>query len=143
MVNYSSDAEMVKVDHDIEQWLGDRADFSDIRELVTTRINEIVKKSGCWEALAAAGALVSSGEMVDKGKLDNPSDLEDIENTWVREILYFDNLGACEPGDPLYGKAKKLRAERTRMLCELTFRVNADAADEAETIFKIGGLQRG
>ena len=128
MANYSTDTEMAKVDSDIEQWLGGREDYSDIRDIVTARINSHIKKQGWWEVLDTLG-VISEG-MVDKTKILNPGDLEDLENTWVREILYFDN--ALAPEDLTARKARELRRERLRLLKELRIVPDKDADGVAD-----------
>jgi len=139
MANYSTDAEMAKVDSDILQWLGSRGNYSDIRDIVTARINAHIRKQGWWDVLDALG-VVSDG-MVDKTKLLNPEDLEDIENTWVREILYFDNI--ISPGGTTAEKARELRKERLRLLKELRIvpDANADGVADADPV-KITKLYR-
>jgi hypothetical protein len=128
MANYSSDSEMAKVDSDIMQWLGDRSDYSDIRDMVTARINSHIKKQNWWEVLDSLG-VVSEG-MVDKTKILNTGDLEDLENTWVREILYFDN--ALAPEDLTAQKARELRKERLRLLKGLRIVPDKDADGVAD-----------
>jgi hypothetical protein len=139
MANYSTDAEMAKIDSDIMQWLGGRSDYSDIRDIVTARINAHIRKQGWWEVLESLG--IVSGGMVDKTKLLNPADLEDLENTWVREILHFDN--ALSPGDLVAEKARELRKERLRLLKELRIipDKNADGVADADPV-KISKLYR-
>lgn len=139
MANYSTDAEMAKVDCDILQWLGERSDYSDIRDVVTARINTHIKKQGWWQTLEALGVI--SDDMIDKTKVINPGDLEDLENTWVREILYFDN--ALSSDDLTANKARELRRERLRLLKELRIvpDTDADGVPDADTI-KITKLHR-
>jgi hypothetical protein len=139
MANYSTDAEMAKVDSDILQWLGSREDYSDIRDIVTARINAHIRKQGWWDVLDALS--VVADDMVDKTKLLNPADLEDLENTWVREILYFDN--ALAPGDLVAEKARELRRERLRLLKELRIVPDskADGVADADPV-KITKLYR-
>lgn len=132
MANYSTDSEMVKIDADIMQWLGDRSDYSDIRDLVTGRMNSHVRKQGWWDVLDSLG-VVAEG-MIDKTKILNPGDLEDLENTWVREILYFDN--ALAPDDLTAVRAGELRKERLRLLKELRIvpDKNADGVADSEPV---------
>ena len=129
MANYSTNAEMAKVDSDIMQWLGDRQDYSDIRDIVTARINAHIKKQGWWQVLETLG-VVAEG-MIDKTKVLNPADLEDLENTWVREILYFDNI--LSPGDATAEKGRGLRKERLSLLKELRIIPDADADGVADS----------
>ena len=128
MANSSSDTEMAKVDSDIMQWLGDRSDYSDIRDMVTARINTHIRKQDWWDVLDSLG--VVSEDMVDKTKILNAGDLEDLENTWVREILYFDN--ALVPDDLTAQKARELRKERLRLLKELRIVPDKDADGVAD-----------
>lgn len=139
MANYSTDSEMAKVDFDIMQWLGGRSDYSDIRDIVTGRINSHIRKQGWWETLETLGVIADG--MVDKTKILNPADLEDLENTWVREILYYDN--SLAPDDLVAGCARELRKERLRLLRELQVvpDKNADGVADAEPV-KITKLYR-
>ena len=139
MANYSTDAEMTKVDADIMQWLGDRSDYSDIRDLVTARINSHIRKQGWWEVLESLGVIADA--MLDKTKILNPEDIEDLENTWVREILYFDN--ALSPDSLAAQGAGELRRERLRLLKELRIVPdrNADGVADADPV-KITKLYR-
>jgi len=139
MANYSTDAQMAKMDSDILQWLGDRSDYSDIRDIVTTRINSHIKKQAWWETLESLGVIAEG--MVDKTKILNPGDLEDLENTWVREILYYDNL--LSPDDATSQKGRDLRKERLRQLKELRIvpDKNADGVQDADPV-KITKLHR-
>jgi hypothetical protein len=139
MANYSTDTEMAKVDSDITQWLGDRSDYSDIRDIVTARINSHIKKQGWWEVLESLGVITD--DMVDKTKILNPGDLEDLENTWVREVLYYDNL--LSPDDSTAQKGRELRKERLRLLKELRIVPdrNADGVADADPV-KITKLYR-
>jgi hypothetical protein len=139
MANYSTDAEMAKIDSDIMQWLGARSDYSDIRDIVTARINSHIRKQGWWEVLDTLGVITD--DMVDKTKILNPGDIEDLENTWVREILYFDN--ALSPEDLTAQKARELRKEKLRLLKELRIvpDKNADGVADADPV-KITKLYR-
>jgi hypothetical protein len=132
VANYSTDSEMEKVDADILQWLGERSDYCDIRDIVTVRINSHIRKQGWWEALESLGVI--DGDMIDKTMILNPGDLEDLENTWVREILYFDN--ALSPEDLTAHKARELRMERLRLLKELRIVPdrNADGVADADPV---------
>ncbi len=139
MANYSSDAEMAKVDSDIMQWLGSRESYSDIRDIVTARINQHIKKQGWWDTLEALG-IINEG-MVDTTKMLNPADFEDLENTWVREVLYGDNV--LSPGDLADFKAGELRRRRLHLLKNLRIVPDADGdgVQDADTI-KITRLYR-
>ena len=143
MANYSSDAEMKKVDSDISQWLGSRENFSEVRDVVTKRINGAIMAAGQWSVLDALGVLTSGADMVDKEKILNGADLEDVENTWVREILYYDNLAAAGRDDPLFERARGLRLDRMRMLAHLALYVDLDGDGSAEEIIHIGKIRRG
>jgi len=125
MANYSTDAEMKKVDRDIDQWLAERQDFSDIRNLVTARINERLKKARVWNTLQSL-EILTEDELVDKTKLLNPADLEDLENTWVREIIYHDNVHSVSEPDAIAAKATELRRQRLRLLRNLQIVVDKD-----------------
>jgi hypothetical protein len=125
MANYSTDAEMKKVDRDIDQWLAGRPDFSDIRNLVTVRINQRLKKAGVWNRLKSLEILTDDG-LVDKTKLLNGADLEDLENTWVREIIYHDNIHSVSQPDAIFAKARELRHKRLRMLRNLQIVIDKD-----------------
>jgi hypothetical protein len=125
MANYSTDSQMKKVDREIDQWLAGRADFSDIRNLVTARINERLKKAGLWSTLQSLEILTEDG-LVDTTKLLNGADLEDLENTWVREIIYHDNIHSAAQSDAICAKAKELRLERFRLLRNLQIIVDKD-----------------
>ena len=125
MANYSTDAEMRKTDRDIDQWLAGRTDFSEIRDLVTARINQRLKKARLWSRLQSLEVLTEDG-LVDKTKLLNGADLEDLENTWVREIIYHDNIHSVSQADAISAKAKELRRERLRLLRNLQIVVDKD-----------------
>jgi len=141
VANYSNDAEMFKVDRGIVQWLGSRADFSEVRDVVTGRINGAVKKAGTWPLLESIGATTTGG-MVDKDSLLNPLDLEDLENIWVREILYFENLEAAEDVDSVFLRARELRRERIRRMLTLELLVDSDGDGNAEETVRVGKLLR-
>ena len=141
MANYSSDAEMFKVDRGVEQWLGSRADFSEVRDVVTDRINAAVKKAGVWPLLESIGTTTTGG-MVDKDALLNPYDLEDLENIWVREILYFENLEAAEDIDSIFLRARELRRERIRRMLTLELLIDSDGDGNAEETVRVGKLLR-
>ncbi|TET36706.1 MAG: hypothetical protein E3J72_08085 [Planctomycetota bacterium] len=142
MANYSTDSEMVKVDIDINQWLGSRQNFDDVRNLVTARINAFIKKRGLWPLLETAG-VIDQNDLVDKTKILNPEDLADLENTWVREILYFDNIATSDRSDPVTSKAFDLRKQRLSMLRHLTIIVDADGDGNPEREFPVYKLHRG
>lgn len=141
MANYSNDAEMFKIDRGVEQWLGSRADFSEVRDAITGRINGAVKKAGVWPLLESLGATTTGG-MVDKDALLNPADLEDLENIWVREILYFENLEAAEDIDSVFLRARELRRERIRRMLTLELLVDANGDGNAEETVRVSKLLR-
>jgi len=142
MSNYSTDAEMQKIDSDIMQWLGQRQNYNDVRGLVTARINAFLRKRALWPLLEAAGLIDENG-LVDATKILNPEDLADLENTWVREILYFDKLMTGDEDDPVTAKALDLRKQRLSMLRHLAVIADADGDGNPEREYQVYKLHRG
>jgi len=125
MANYSSDTRLRLVDPEIFDWLGEGESFQDLRDMVTERINTFLKRNGVWALLGTRGLITEEG-LVDTAKLANPSDLEDLEDTWLRELVYMARINGCREGDALFWKARTLRQERIQRLRELVILLDED-----------------
>jgi len=125
MANYSSDTRLRLIDPEIFDWLGEGESFQSLRDMVTERINTFLKRNGVWQLLSSRGLVTESG-VVDTSKLANPSDLEDLEDTWLRELVYMARINSCKEGDALFWKARLLRQERIRRLRELVLLIDED-----------------
>lgn len=133
MANYSDDTRLRVVDSEMFDWLGEGESFAEVRNYVTRRINLTLKRSGVWGVLKSRQLLDENGN-VDLSKLLNPEDLQDLEDVWLREIVYLDHINACRGDDALFWKARSLRRERRMRLNSLVLLVDEDGdgvADDA------------
>jgi hypothetical protein len=132
MGNYSNDERLRVIDSEMFNWLGEGKDFQEIRDFVTRRMNIWIQRSGAWAILKAKGLITKDG-LVDVTKLQNGEDLEDLENVWVRELVYLDHLNAAKESDAIFWKARMIRNERLQRLRSLVLLVDEDGdgiADE-------------
>lgn len=125
MANYSSDTRLRLVDPEIFDWLAEGETFQDLRDMVTERINTFLKRNGVWLLLSSRNMITDDG-LVDTTKLANPSDLEDLEDVWLREVVYMGRINGCREGDALFWKARLLRQERIQRLRELVLLIDSD-----------------
>jgi len=125
MANYSSDTRLRLVDPQIFDWLQEGESFQSIRDMITERINTFLKRNGVWALLQSRGLITDEG-LVDTAKLANPSDLEDLEDIWLQEVVYMGHINNCREGDALFWKARLLRQERIKRLRELVLLPDMD-----------------
>jgi len=125
MANYSDDTRLKVVDSEMFDWLGDGESFQSVRDYVTRRINLHLKRNGVWSLLKSRNLLDENGN-VDLNKLANPEDLQDLEDVWLRELVYLDHINSCDASDALFWKARFLRRERERRLNALVLLVDED-----------------
>jgi len=131
MANYSSDQNLQKVDSAIFDWLAEGESFDALRDHVTRRINLFLQRRGVWALLKARG-LLTEDDLVDTTKLLNPEDISDLEDTWLRELVYFDRINNCREGDALFYKSRLLRQERIRRLRDLVLIIDEDGDGVAD-----------
>ena len=131
MANYSSDQNLQKVDSAIFDWLAEGESFDALRDHVTRRIKLFLQRQGVWALLKARG-LLTEDDLVDTTKLLNPEDVSDLEDTWLRELVYFDRINNCREGDALFYKSRLLRQERIRRLRDLILIIDEDGDGVAD-----------
>lgn len=133
MANYSDDTRLKLIDSEMFNWLSQGESFQPLRDFVTRRINLHLKRNGVWGLLKSRNLLDENGN-VDLTKLLNPEDLQDLEDVWLREIVYLDHLNAAKATDALFWKARSLKRERQSRLHSLVLLIDEDGdgvADES------------
>ncbi|MCX7702516.1 MAG: hypothetical protein N2234_00210 [Planctomycetota bacterium] len=131
MANYSDDTRLKVIDSEMFNWLEEGKSFNEIRDFVTRRITLLIQKSPAWETLLEKGLVTEEG-LVDKAKILNPEDLEDLEDLWVREVVYFDHLNAAKEDDAIFWKARVIRSERLQRLRSLVLLIDEDGDGVAD-----------
>jgi len=145
MANYSTDTEM-KEQHgeiDIGNWLsatlgGTETNFGKIRDVVTTRINEHIKKQGKRDDLRNANVIDVNGN-VDLAKIANPQDFRDIENHGVLARIYESQINdTADDANTVVHKAMLYMERFTNGLRYLVVHIDVNQDSIAEDSVHVG-----